>query len=119
MSLPRAALEQAIEWTAVLRDEPLPASERRAFEHWLGADPSHPMAWAKVQQHVQRTLGPLAARDAPARLALQAPRPNRRQMLRGALVLAGVGITGVSLTRPGTPLAELGADLRTGTAERL
>ncbi len=119
MSLPRAALEQAIEWTAVLRDEPLPANERQAFERWLGADPAHPQAWARVQQHLHRSLAPLTAREAPARQALQAPRPSRRHFLRGALVLAGVGITGVTLTRQGMPLAELGADLRTGTGERL
>jgi len=119
MNLPRAALEQAIEWTAVLRDEPLPASERRAFERWLGADPAHSEAWARVQQHLHRSLGPLSARDAPVRQALQAPRPSRRHLLRGALVLAGVGITGITLTRQGMPLADVAADLRTGTGERL
>ncbi len=113
----RAALEQAIEWSACLRDESLLPSERHAFEHWLQADPLNAQAWNTVQSHVQRSLAP--AHDAQARRALQAPRPSRRQLLRGALAVAGLGVVTQALRQPGMPLAEFGADLRTGTGERL
>ncbi|MFF7708154.1 DUF4880 domain-containing protein [Pseudomonas sp. NPDC007930] len=120
MSAPsRAALEQAIEWSANLRDETLPAHERRAFERWLAADPSHATAWQLVQGQVQRVLAPLGERHALTRQTLQAPRPSRRHLLRGALALAGVGVASQLLRAPGMPLAGWGADLHTGTAQRL
>lgn len=116
MNPPRSALEQAIEWTACLGDESALPDERRAFERWLHADPANAQAWHKVQGHVQRTLSPV---DNLARRTLQAPRPSRRHLLRGALAIAGVGLGGRLLSQPGMPLAEFGADVRTGTGERL
>ena len=113
----RAAIEQAIEWSACLRDESLLPSERHAFERWLNADPLHAQAWNAVQGHVQRVLMP--AGEAQARRVLQAPRPSRRHLLRGALAIAGMGVATQVLRQPGMPLAELSADLRTGTGERL
>ena len=113
----RAAIEQAIEWSACLRDESLLPSERHAFERWLSADPQNAQAWHAVQGHVQRALMP--AGEAYARSVLQAPRPSRRHLLRGALAIAGMGVVTQVMRQPGMPLAELSADLRTGTGERL
>ncbi|MDE1167602.1 MAG: DUF4880 domain-containing protein [Pseudomonas sp.] len=119
MSLPRAAIEQAVQWTAVMRDEPIAAGERREFEAWLHADPAHAQAWSRVQGHLQHAFAALGNADPTLRHALQAPRPSRRHVLRGALALAGVGVGVALLSRPGMPLAEITADLSTGTGERL
>jgi transmembrane sensor len=111
------AIEQAIEWTACLRSGQVEPHERRAFDAWLAADPSHAQAWAAVQSHLGIALGPLADRNPAVRRALQVS-GGRRALLRGALALAGIGIGAHLLGRPGMPL-ELGADLRSGTGERL
>ena len=111
------AVEQAIEWTACLRSGQVEAHERRAFDAWLAADPSHAQAWATVQHHLGSTLGPLADGNPALRRALQVSN-GRRTVLRGALALAGLGLGAHLVSRPGMPL-ELGADLRSGTAERL
>lgn len=119
MSSLRAAIEQAIEWSACLRDESLLPSERRAFDAWLKADPLNAQAWHTVQGHVQRAFAPVADGNPLTRRTLQTPRPSRRHVLRGALAFAGVGVVTQLLRQPGMPLAQLSADLRTGTAERL
>lgn len=111
------AIEQAIEWTACLRSGQVEADERRAFDRWLAADPSHAQAWASVQQHLGSTLGPLGDGNPALRRALQAPN-GRRRLLRGALALAGLGVGAQLIGRHGLPL-ELDADLRSGTGERL
>lgn len=116
--LPRQCVEQAVQWMVILRDEPVPPGERLAFEHWLAADPLHRQTYAQVQGHLAHGLGALAQASPGVRHALQAPRPSRRHLLRGALALAGVGVAATLLGRPGLPLAQITADLRTGTAER-
>lgn len=113
----RAAIEEAIEWSACLRDESLLPSERHAFERWLDADPLNAQAWNAVQGQVQRVLMP--AGETHARRVLQAQRPSRRHLLRGALAIAGMGVVTQVLRQPGMPLAEFSAYLRTGTGERL
>jgi len=120
MNIERQRLEQAIEWTANLRDTSSDDQEWQAFEAWLEADPANRQAWDTVQHHLQRTLAPLAERSSlPARHALQAAHPGRRQVLRGALLLAGAGVGATLLSQPGLPLAQLGADLRSRTGQRL
>lgn len=116
--LPRQCVEQAVQWMVILRDEPVPPGERMAFEHWLAADPLHRQTYAQVQGHLAQGLGALAQASPGVRHALQAPRPSRRHLLRGALALAGVGVAATLMSRPGLPLAQITADLRTGTAER-
>lgn len=111
------AVEQAIEWTACLRSGQVEPQERHAFDAWLAADPSHAQAWATVQHHLGATLGTLADGNPALRRALQVSN-GRRTVLRGALALAGLGLGAHLVSRPGMPL-ELGADLRSGTAERL
>ncbi|MHC6225655.1 DUF4880 domain-containing protein [Pseudomonas sp. X10] len=111
-------IEQAIEWTACLRSGEVTPGEQRAFEDWLAADPAHAQAWQRVQGHLTRTLVPLVTADPALRRTLQTPAVNRRHLLRGALAIAGVGLGVHLLGRPGMPL-ELGADLRSGTGERL
>lgn len=115
---PRQCVEQAVQWMVTLRDEPVPRSERVAFERWLAADPLHRQTYAQVQDHLAQGLGALAQATPGVRQALQAPRPSRRHVLRGALALAGAGVGATLLSRPGLPLAQLTADYRTGTAER-
>ena len=113
------AIEQAIEWTACLRSGEVSASEQRAFEAWLAADPAHVQAWCSVQGHLARALTPLADGGPALRRSLQAPSSiDRRHLLRGALAIAGLGLGGYLLGKTGLP-AELAADIRSGTAERV
>lgn len=115
----RQALEQAIDWTVILQDDPVGPAEQAAFNAWLTADPLNARSWAQVQGHLQQALAPLAGEPGRAlRHALQTPDTSRRQLLRGALVVAGVGACAGLLSQPGLPLAQLGADQRTGTGER-
>ncbi|MDD2050270.1 FecR domain-containing protein [Pseudomonas putida] len=115
----RRALEQAIDWTVILQDSPVGTAEQAAFNAWLAADRLNALSWAQVQGHLQQTLAPLNGEPGRAlRHALQTPDTSRRQLLRGALVVAGVGACGGLLSQPGLPLAQLGADQRTGTGER-
>ena len=76
------AIEQAIEWTACLRSGEVSASEQRAFEAWLAADPAHVQAWCSVQGHLARALTPLADGGPALRRSLQAPSSiDRRHLL--------------------------------------
>lgn len=108
----REALEQAIDWLALLRSGEATAQELDAFAQWQ-QQPANAQAWERVERHLQNTY----AMHQPKTVARQALlQPNRRrQLLQGALVVAGLGITSTWL------LPRLGTDdtrLHTATGER-
>ncbi|SDH39103.1 FecR family protein [Pseudomonas flavescens] len=110
------AIEQAIEWHARQSSGSFDEQQRRYFQQWLQADPSHAEAWRELQGRLGRTLPALAG--GAARKALDTPRNGRRAFLRGALVLGGLALGAHVLEQPGLPLANWRADLRTTTGER-
>lgn len=114
-----SVLEQAIEWTACMRSGEVDAAQQRDFEHWLRAAPAHAKAWAQVQAHLGATFSPMAHGLNPElRSVLQGPAPSRRHLLRGALVIGGLGVGTLLVGRSSGLLGELNADLRTATAQR-
>lgn len=118
MKAERSAVEEAIEWTACLRSGDVQADEQRAFDAWF-ADPANAQAWERVQAHLGATFSPLTrGPDSTVRRVLQAPDPQRRRLLRGALVLGGVGVGAALLGRQRAVFAGLGADFYTATAQR-
>ncbi|MFC4257365.1 DUF4880 domain-containing protein [Altererythrobacter xixiisoli] len=62
----RAAIEAAALWQAQLADEDCDEEDRRAFRHWLQADPSHETAFDRMSAFA----GKLADRDPVERDAL-------------------------------------------------
>lgn len=115
MSALPASVEQAIEWHARQRSGAFAQEDQRQFERWL-SEPAHREAWEALQQRVQRTLAPLA--QAGARQALAHGGQQRRAMLRGALVLGGIGSLTWLMGRPGMPLSRFGADVASRTGQR-
>lgn len=123
--------EAAIEWLVVLnagqgapRDG---AGEhaRQAFARWLAADPRNHDAWTRIAGAVDLTFGQFrqagsGQADLIEATLRQADRKTgrRRQLLRGALALAGVGAGSAFIAERHLALPALGADLRTATAER-
>lgn len=118
MKRTRSAVDEAIEWTACMRSGEVQADEQRAFDAWL-ANPTNAQAWEKVQRHLGATFSPLVQDSASrVRQVLQAPDLQRRRLLRGALVLGGVGIGATWVGRQSTLFTRFGADLQTATAQR-
>nr|WP_269137529.1 FecR domain-containing protein [Pseudomonas sp. PGPR40] len=113
-----SAVEEAIEWTACMRSGEVQADEQKAFEAWI-ANPANALAWERVQVHLGATFLPLArGSDSKVRRVLQTPDPQRRRLLRGALVLGGVGVSATLLGRQSTLFTNIVADLSTTTAQR-
>lgn len=124
MATPAATLrQQAIVWLVEARSGTMDTRQHRALEDWRGADPAHEAAWAEVSCALSQALQPLAPHTGTAAAAQAAmgallqPPPRRRQALRGALALAGLGCAGLAAHRI-TPLPGLLADAHTATAER-
>ena len=120
---PATAREQAIDWLVEARSGTMDDAQRQALARWRAADPAHEAAWAHVSSALHQALQPLAAHvgdagDAQAAMgALMQPAPHRRRIVRGTLVLAGLGFSGLAAHRI-TPLPGLLADVHTATAER-
>ncbi|MFD1693615.1 FecR domain-containing protein [Azotobacter chroococcum] len=109
----------AIEWLAQQRSGRMSAAERQRFERWLAESERHRGAWERLQRRLDSAFAGVAEQPADlARNTLLSAGTSRRQALRGALVLAGLGLGGLGLTRPGMPLDGLVADLSTATGER-
>ncbi|VFR56348.1 Fe2+-dicitrate sensor, membrane component [plant metagenome] len=115
------ATEAAVDWMVKLRSGNASAEDRQAFDAWR-AQPDHEAAWQRVQSALQPAC--LAAGSGgeawPAREVARdiLLRPRRRVVLMSLVgVGAGAALGGVVANRY-LPLVELGADLRTGTAER-
>lgn len=118
MKRTRSAVDEAIEWTACMRSGEVMADEQKAFDAWF-ANPANAQAWEKVQSHLGATFSPLVrGSDSPMRRVLQTPDLQRRRLLRGTLILGGVGIGATLAGRQSTLFTTVGADLRTATAQR-
>lgn len=108
------AVHEAIEWLALQRSGTMSAEQRQQFAQWLRASPEHDQAWRRLQQRLGQAFSELPAHS---RQVLASGGHSRRQLLRGALGLTGVGIGGWWLQRHGL-LPRVGSDLATGTAQR-
>jgi len=118
-----SVLGRAVHWRVRFESGAMTPAERRAFERWRGADPSHAQAWQMVGSAladplaVVRELGRRAPGQAQA--AHQALlKSRRRRMLGGTLALAGAAAGGALLADRRVPLAQLMADLSTSTGQR-
>lgn len=120
--------EAAIDWLVLLRSGEAAPGDHRAFARWLDDDARHRQAWERLAGPVDGAFA--AARAASVRATGQAEvlaealekshrrAVGRRRVLRGALVVAGVGTgTGIVAQRF-VPLQDSFADLRTATGER-
>ncbi len=108
------AVAEAIEWLALQRSGAMLDSDRQRFQHWLGLSAENQLAWQRLQQRLGQAFA-----DVPAQShhVLSARTSGRRQLLRGALAVTGVGVGGWWLQRIGA-LPWVGSDLQTGFAER-
>nr|WP_049831526.1 FecR family protein [Janthinobacterium sp. Marseille] len=113
----------AVDWLIRFESDNMTDSERRAFEQWRAADPSHELAWNRVAGLLNESLS--VVRDAGLRAPGQVQaaqrallNTRRRKLLRGALVFAGVGTTSVLLAERQIAVGQLWADLQTGTGQR-
>ncbi|MBS7777567.1 FecR domain-containing protein [Acidovorax sp. CCYZU-2555] len=120
-----AALEQAAEWYACLRDGRAGAAERAAWSHWRDAAEEHATAWRYVEE-ISRTFEPVQtlsnARTTADQLTAAHDRlRSRRRLLAGVALLASGGFAGMLAWRqtglPGELLA-WGADHRTRVGEQ-
>ncbi|VFR18546.1 Fe2+-dicitrate sensor, membrane component [plant metagenome] len=116
----QAATEAAVDWMVRLRSGAATAEDLLAFDAWR-AQPDHEAAWQRVQAALQPAC--LAAGNGAAWPAREVARdillrPRRRVVLKSLVAMGtGAAVGGVVANRY-LPLSELGADLRTGTAER-
>ncbi|ARU06523.1 iron dicitrate transport regulator FecR [Comamonas serinivorans] len=128
MSPTPTAAEAALDWLVTLNSGAVSEAERRHFDAWL-AEPAHRAAWERLAGPLQQALAPAraaAARAPQASLALsqalvhaESRTRERRRLLRGALALGALGLGSAWLLADRhLPLAQLSADLRTGTGER-
>ncbi|BBP78976.1 sensor [Pseudomonas sp. Ost2] len=117
---PDPLIEEAARWIVCLRSGQASDADRRAYQQWRNQDPRHEQLCSQLETRLgvfripidQGISGELLQR------ALSAP-ASRRKLLQGALLGVGVMLgAGLLLGGAGTSLAELTADLRTGTAER-
>lgn len=110
----REAVIAATEWMALLHSGEMDAIQRLAFEAWQASDPSHRVAWSRMEMLWGRfdTLPPKPAINALEK----AFAPIRRKPLRpalGALMVALLAWQGIARA----PIWF--ADQRTGFAQRL
>jgi len=118
-----SAAPEAFEWMLKLRSGGLTAEQQSTFERWLAVS-ANAEAWARLNRKLDDTFGPVRQFQAShpsmglaARKAVLQP-GRRRNWIKGALVVSGIGFgAGVLLDRS-IPLATLGADYRTATGER-
>lgn len=129
LPIPLAVREQAAEWLVELQSDDHSAGTRemllQRLQHWRESHPDHERAWLRIEAMGAR-LQPLSGTPASVALA-QAARTargrGRRLAVRSLVVLlfTGAGAGAVAWRGPassGDWLAGLGADLRTGTAQR-
>lgn len=114
----------AVDWLVRHEAAALSAAERQEFEQWLGQDNRHRCAWDRVNGALAAPLTTVRNMQAQAegvhvQAAMQALfRTRRRRVLRGALAMGGVAVAASLVADRLTPLAQVMADLRTGTGER-
>jgi transmembrane sensor len=111
-------IDSATHWYVLLRSGQATAADWQRYHQWRAADPRHDA----LCQQLENRLGVFQVPQAQGvsgkvlQQALDAP-SSRRQVLQVALAGAGVAMGAALLAKP-AGLADLTADIRTGTGER-
>jgi transmembrane sensor len=117
---------EAIAWLSLLSSGTATTADAEALKRWCREDPAHNEAYAKAAL-VWDMLTPVAAyAPPPATARLRRPQPaqygmGRRAFLGGALAASAAGVAYAVVHPPldlWPSLAELRADIRTGTGEQ-
>lgn len=97
---PRAAMEQAAEWFALLSSGAATPADQASWRGWLEGHPDHRRAWKYVERISQR-FAPLQDQPDPrtAAAALQRARSLHRPRRRALALLAGAGVLGLGAWR--------------------
>jgi len=106
-----AALGQAVDWYVRLHDSAANDDTRAAWQAWLGSDPRHAQAWARIERLQQRMGG------VPAGVVtgtFEQARLQRRAAIKTLAVLLGVGVLGWQ----GFRVSPWSADYVTGVGQR-
>jgi transmembrane sensor len=113
-----ALIDSATRWYVLLRSGEATAADWQRYHHWRAADPRHDA----LCRQLETRLGVFQVAQAQGvsgkvlQQALDAP-SSRRHVLQVALAGAGVAMGAALLSKP-MGLADLTADVRTGTGER-
>jgi len=113
-----ALIDSATRWYVLLRSGEATAADWQRYHHWRAADPRHDALCRQLEMR----LGVFQVAQAQGvsgkvlQQALDAP-SSRRHVLQVALAGAGVAMGAALLSKP-MGLADLTADVRTGTGER-
>lgn len=110
----KPAVKQAIEWFALQRSGHVTEADQQRFQQWLASSEEHRKTWQQLEQRLGNILTDLPA---VSRQVLSKAGSSRRQVLRGALTVTGLGLGGWWLQRSGL-LPAMGSDLQSGFAER-
>ncbi|PHN61338.1 iron dicitrate transport regulator FecR [Pseudomonas sp. ICMP 8385] len=105
-----AQLQAAVQWYLTLNDADVSPEQHLAWKNWLGADPEHVKAWARIEKLQQQLCG--VPRDVALPILSQMG-VQRRQGLKMLLVLAA-GATVLA----GYRLSPYHTDFATRTGER-
>ncbi|WP_050491889.1 FecR domain-containing protein [Pseudomonas putida] len=92
----RQALSAAAQWFARLGEAPADPDLQQRWQAWHAADPQHQWAWQRVamlQAQLNQAQGALG-HDVLARAGQQGPALQRRMLLKGLLLGAGLGALG-------------------------
>ncbi|MDG6398658.1 FecR family protein [Pseudomonas quasicaspiana] len=108
------SIKQAIEWVARQRSGQMSETEQQHFKQWLISNEENRVAWHTLEQRLGTIFSNLP--EVSHQVLSKAGR-SRRNLLRGALGLASVGLGGWWLQRAGL-LPGMGNDLQSGFAER-
>ncbi|SDO87308.1 FecR family protein [Rhodoferax sp. OV413] len=122
-----AATEAAVGWLVTLHSGNMSRAEQHGFDAWLQASPQHRDAWERLAAPLGMLLTP--ARKAANTVGIgsllgdtlahaESRIRQRRRLLRGALAVGGVATAVALVAERYTPLAQIHADLRTGTGQR-
>ena len=103
-------LQAAVQWYLTLNDADVSGDQRTAWQCWLGADPRHANAWARIEKLQQQLRGvaPDVALPVLSQMGVQ-----RRQGLKMLMVLAA-GATAFA----GYRASPYSADFATGTGQQ-
>lgn len=112
----RQVAHAAARWLALVESGTASAEDRASLQRWREQSPSHEQMWQKAQGLRQR-FAEVPPQLAMASLDRPAADPQRRALLKRALVIAAVLPAGWLLSRQ-APVAAWRADLRTATGER-
>lgn len=113
-------IEQATQWLVLLRSGQASVEDWHAFDAWRGRDARHQQLWDNLEKTLDVFRVPLAHGVGGQQLqrTLVGAGVNRRQLLRGALVGAGVAVGVGLLAHQRWPLGEVTADIATATGQR-